>query len=83
MVTELYVCCFVTNTHLWTTRRISQYETLKRMEEVQSVIVTIRNPQLVLFTAERQRDLRPAVAFSETCLKLMSVYAEGNFMKLN
>jgi len=29
--------------------------------------------QLALFTAERHRALRPAVAFLETCLKQMSV----------
>ena len=37
---------FVINSHLWTTRRMSQYEILKRLEQVESVIVTIRNPQL-------------------------------------
>jgi len=74
---------FVINSHLWTTRRMSQNEPLKRLEHVQSVIVKICNPHLALFTAERQRDLRPAVAFLQTYLKIMSVYNEDNFMKLN
>ena len=42
----------------------------------------ISNSQLALFTTERQRDLLPEVAFSKTCLKMLSVLTEGNFMKL-
>jgi len=40
------------------------------------------NSQLALFTTERQRELRPAVSFSKTCLKRTSVCTEGNFTKL-
>jgi len=40
-----------------------------------------RNSQLALFTTERQRELRPAVSFSKTCLKRTSLYTEGNFLK--
>ena len=39
--------------------------------------------QLALFTTERQRDLRPAVAFSKACLKGTFMYTGGNFMKIS
>jgi hypothetical protein len=41
------------------------------------------NSQLALFTTERQRELRPAVEFSKSCLKHSSLYLEGDIMKLS
>jgi hypothetical protein len=64
---------------------MSHYETLKRLEQLKSVIVTVRNQQL----ATRAVHSRVAACFVagggvlKTCLKLTSVYTEGNFMKLN
>jgi hypothetical protein len=39
--------------------------------------------QLALFKTERQHELRPVVAFPQTCFKHISVYTESNCRKLN
>jgi hypothetical protein len=58
--------------------------TLRDLEQAGTgTVIESCNSQLALFTTKRQRELRPAVAFSKTCLKRGSLLIEGNFMNLS
>jgi hypothetical protein len=51
---------------------------LNQLERKRSAEATSGNSQLALFTTERQRELRSAVAFSKICLK----HFEGDITKI-
>jgi len=61
----------VVNARLWSASRKSRCTTSSRLQ--QQLSAEAATLQLSLFTTERQSELRPAVAFSKTCLKHRSV----------
>jgi hypothetical protein len=61
----------VVNALPWTVPRKAHYATLESAGKETASESCFS--QLALFTTERQRDFRPGLAFSKTCLKHMSV----------